>query len=173
MPIKGLSYLKTTWAFQERPVASAKLNTWDDRIEGALELALYLLNQVWGGRDGVLRGATTGDLAVQPTAPASLAVTVLPGYAFIGRMPFKLAAETAAPPVAVPAAHPRIDLVQARLATWDVGLVTGTEAASPTTPDPDADCIALAELHLRPGMSHIAATDDGTNGVIVDARPFL
>ena len=39
MAVKGQGYTKTTWAFAERPVASGKLNSWDDRIEAALEVA--------------------------------------------------------------------------------------------------------------------------------------
>ena len=45
MAIKGLSYGKTIWAFEERPVSSAKLNQWDDRIEGALEAIFLLLTE--------------------------------------------------------------------------------------------------------------------------------
>ena len=54
MAIKGLLYPKTTWDFEERPVKSAKLNAWDDRIEAALELCSLLLANAWGGGDGVV-----------------------------------------------------------------------------------------------------------------------
>ena len=64
MAIRGKSFIKTSWAFQERPVASAKLNTWDDRIEAALELLMNLVSLAWGGGDGVLRNAP-------PAIPAS------------------------------------------------------------------------------------------------------
>jgi hypothetical protein len=173
MAIKGLGYIKTTWAFQERPVPSAKLNAWDDRIEDALELIHFLLNQAFGGDDGIVAGATADDLRVVALAAPALAVEVRPGYAFISGSPYKLATATPTPEVAVPAAQPRIDLVQARLKTWDVSIKPGTEAASPKAPAPDADCIALAELHLRPGMTVIKDTDDGINGFIVDTRPLL
>lgn len=69
MAIKGSSYTKTTWTFEERPVSSSKLNLWDDRIETALELAFWLLNLAWGGGSGVLRGATSGDLKVEAKTP--------------------------------------------------------------------------------------------------------
>jgi len=49
----------------------------------------------------------------------------------------------------------------------------GQMAASPVAPEPDADCIALAELHLRVGMTVIKDADDGTNGYISDVRQFL
>jgi hypothetical protein len=173
MAIKGNAYLKTTWAYQERPVGSTKLNTWDDRIEGALELVHFLLSQAWGGGDGVVRHAATDDLRVAATSPEGLSVEVKAGYAFISNLPFKLAETTETAEVTVPSANPRIDLVQARLASWDVSIVTGVESATPATPSPDADCIALAALYLRPGMTVIADADDLTNGYIIDARAFL
>jgi len=173
MAIKGLGYTKTTWAFQERPVASSKLNAWDDRIEAALELVHTLLSLAWGGGDGVIRGATTDDLKVAGLTVPGLSVEVKPGYAFIGKCPYRLGAATQTIDVVPPATHPRIDLVQARLGGWDVTVKAGVEAASPTAPNPDADCLRLATLYLRPGMACIKNTDDGANGYIVDARQFL
>lgn len=173
MAIKGPSYLKTTWAFQERPVSSAKLNTWDDRIEAALELAYFLLSHAWGGGNGVIRGATSHDLAVAALDVPGLAVRVRPGYAFIGHCPFRLAAEAQTVDVTPPLSNLRIDLVQARLATWDITIVTGTEGASPNPPNPQSDCLALARLYLRPGMTCIKNADDSANGYITDARTFL
>ena len=173
MAIKGNAYLKTTWAYQERPVSSTKLNTWDDRIEGALELVHFLLSHAWGGGDGVLRNAAADDLHVVATSPEGLSVEVKPGYAFIANLPYKLAETTETAEVTAPTSNPRIDLVQARLASWDVSIVTGTESASPSTPGPDPGCIALAALYLRPGMTVIADVDDSANGYIIDARAFL
>jgi hypothetical protein len=173
MVIKGLAYTKTPWAFAERPVASAKLNTWDDRIEAALELAFRLLGQAWGGCDGVVRGAGSDDLAVQSTPTPSLSVEVQPGYALIGGLPFKIAVPTETVDVAAPITNPRIDLVQASLETWNVLVKPGVEAATPSAPAADADCIALAELYLRPGMASIKNADDGTHGYITDVRAFV
>ena len=173
MAIKGNGYAKTTWAFQERPVASAKLNTWDDRIEAAVELTHFLLSQAWGGGDGVVRGAALNDLNVIATSPVGLSVLVDPGYAFISNFAYRLAVQTESANVTIPVTNPRIDLVQARLDTWDLSIVEGTEAASPVAPSPDADTVVLAELFLRPGMSSIKDTDDATNGYITDARPFV
>lgn len=173
MAIKGLSYTKTSWAFEERPVASSKLNTWDDRIEAAFELIHFLLAHAWGGGNGVIRGAAANDLKVVATSPASLSVRVNPGYAFIGKFPFKLGAIAQTADATLPSANPRIDLVVARLATWDVAIKIGTEAASPTPPAPDADTIPLAQLYLRPGMTAILNTDDTVNGFILDARVYL
>lgn len=173
MAIKGKGYTKTTWAFQERPVASAKLNTWDDRIEGALELVHRLLSLAWGGGDGVVRGATADDLKIVARAPEGMSATVRPGMAFISGFPYDLADELETATVAAPSSDPRIDLVQARLDNWDVSIKTGTEAASPTAPQADADAIPLAELFLRPGMTSIKDADDALNGYIIDARKFL
>jgi hypothetical protein len=173
MAIKGLSYTKTSWAFEERPVASSKLNLWDDRIESALELTEFLLLQVWGGNSGVLRRPAVDDLAVKALSPAGLSVQVRAGYAMINSYPYKLAAATQTVPLAAPVTNPRKDIVQARLANWDVSVKTGTEAASPTTPAADTDCIALAEVYCRVGMTSVKDTSDGVNGYIIDVRKFL
>ena len=173
MAVKGPAYVKTTWAFEERPVASSKLNTWDDRIESALELVFFLLTQAWGGGSGVLRGATTYNLATHALDPPGMSVEVQAGYAFINGFPFKLAEPIETVDVAAPTTHDRIDLVQAGLETWTVSIKTGIEAETPTERTPDEDCIALAHLYLRPGMSTIKNSDDGTNGYIIDARAFV
>jgi len=173
MAVKGLAYTKTSWAFEERPVASSKLNTWDDRIEGALELAYFLINQAWGGGDGIARRGAGEDLAVTATSPLGLSVEVQPGYGLISAAPFKLAEATMTVDVTPPATYDRIDLVQASLETWSVNIKPGAEAASPSAPDPDADCLALAHLYLRPSMTSIKNADDTINGYIIDVRAFL
>ncbi len=173
MAIKGLSYSKTNWSFEERPVASSKLNLWDDRIEGAIELLSFLLLQQWGGQSGVLRRFPADDLAVKATSPVSLIVEIRAGYAFINNYAYRLSATTQSATIAAPVTNPRRDLVQARLATWDVSVKTGTPAASPSLPAADTDCIALAEIYCKPGMTSIKDTNDGTNGYIIDARKFL
>ncbi|HOT50142.1 MAG TPA: hypothetical protein P5318_06445 [Candidatus Hydrogenedentes bacterium] len=173
MAIRGSSYTKTTWTFQERPVSSSKLNLWDDRIEAALELAFWLLNLAWGGGDGVLRGATPDDLKVEAKSPAGMTVTVKHGYAFISKMPFRLSAAMDTPVFLPPAVYPRMDLVQARLDTWGVSVKSGVEAASPSPPATDADCLALAQVYLRPGMTCIKNADDSVNGYLTDVRAFL
>lgn len=173
MAIKGNAYTKTTWAFEERPVASSKLNLWDDRIESGLELLHFFLAHAWSGVDGVLRGVTADDLAVKATTPASLSVDAQPGYGLIGNFPYHLIAATATGDVVAPTTDNRIDLVQARLATWDISVKIGTENPSPTAPPPDSDAIPLAELFLRVGMTSVKDTDDSTNGYIIDVRDFL
>ena len=119
------------------------------------------------------RGATTNDLKVAATSPPGMSVQVKAGYAFISNEPFKLAQAIETAAVAAPTGNPRIDLVQARLDTWDVAIKTGTEAASPSPPDPDADCLALGRLYLRVGMTCIKDADDASNGYIIDAREFV
>lgn len=173
MAIKGRSYLKTSWSFEERPVASSKLNTWDDRVESALELAYFLLSQAWGGGDGVIRKSSADDLKVTAKAAPGLSVEVAPGYAFISGFPYQLGAVTETIEIAAPTTNPRIDLVQAWLDNWDVSVVSGVESVTPDAPTPDADAIALGELYLRPGMTVIKDTDDSTNGYIIDARQFV
>lgn len=173
MAIRGPAYLKTTWSFEERPVASAKLNLWDDRIEAALELAFHLLSHAWGGGNGVVRGFTADNLKVTATPSPGLTVHVRPGAAFISKFPFRLTQTTESAEILPPAAQHRIDLVQANLDTWSISVKRGNEAASPSPPNADAHCLALAHLHLRPGMSVIKNTDDGVNGYITDARVYV
>ena len=173
MAIKGPTYPKTTWQFQERPVASAKLNNWDDRIEAALELICLLLSASFGGQDGVLRTSAANGLQVTALDTPGLSVEVQPGDAFINGYPYRLISPLGSASVATPVSFARRDLVQARLLDWSIALKTGIEAGSPVAPEPDTDCIPLAELHLRPGMTSIQNTDDATNGYIIDARSFL
>lgn len=173
MAIKGLGYTKTTWTFEERPVPSSKLNTWDNRIELALELVYFLLSHAWGGGDGVIRNATDDDLKVVANTTPNLAVKVRPGYAFIAKFPYKLQTEAVTGDFTPPAALPRIDLIQARLESWGVSVKPGTESSNPVSPAADTDCLPLAQLVLRPGMTVIKNTDDGVNGYIVDVRVFV
>ena len=173
MAVKGQGYAKTTWAFEERPVASSKLNSWDDRIESSLELIFELLTLAWGGGDGVLRGAAVDDLSVFATVAESMSVEVRPGLAFISKFPYRLVSATQTVDVVAPVSDPRIELVQARLSTWDVSIKEGTESATPVAPSPDSDALALGELFLRVGMTSIKDVDDSTNGYITDVRVFL
>ena len=172
MALKGHAYVRTPWAYQERPVASAKLNLWDDRIAAALEMAYVLINMTGGGADGVVAGLTAGDLEVTPAQPTGLTVVVQPGWAFISRMPYRLDEPFETAPVTPPVSQPRMDLVQARLADWDVTIKSGTESDTPSAPAADADCMPLAHVYLRPGMTSIRATDDAINGYLIDVRPL-
>jgi len=172
MAIKGLAYPKTTWAFEERPVASSKLNTWDDRIEAGLELAFDLVRETLGGRDGVVRTGG-GALRAQAAAAPGLSVEVQPGAAFIGGFPYRQETPVQTVDVTPPVSEDRLDLVQACLDDWTVTVKTGAEGTPPVEPAADTDCLALAALYLRPGMTTIKNTDDGSEGYIIDVRKFL
>jgi len=169
----GNAYPKTTWAHGEQPVASAKLNTWDNRIEAALALAYFLLYHAWGGENGVVPGAAADDLLVRETDPPSMSVEVAAGYAMIDGEPFHLAAPTLAGPIAAPASEPRVDIVQARLPDWSITVKAGTEDAAPIAPQADGDAIVLAEVFVRVGATNIRDTDDSTNGYLTDVRHTL
>lgn len=172
MGMKGLGYLKTEWSFQERPVSSLKLNTWDDRIEDAVALVFQYLNWGLGNTSGVLR-VNGSELRVQATATPGMSVQVLAGSALINGFPYRLTATTETASVLKPLSQSRIDLVQASLTSWTVSIKRGTESPLPLMPATDTDCVALAKLVLRPTMSVVQDTDDGTNGHIVDLRAFL
>ena len=96
----------------------------------------------------------------------------LAGVCFI-TVPFRLEAPASQGGIAAPAAYPRIELVQARLDTWDVTIKPGAESASPSPLSPVTSCFALAELYLRPGMTGVLDADDGVNGYIRDVRTYV
>ena len=173
MAIKGNGYIKTAWAFEERPVTASKLNNWDDQIEAGAELGFFLLSHGAGGGDGVVRDASTDDLKVTAASPVGMYVNVEPGYALIGNYPYKQVVQTATAAMVAPVTNPRIDLVQANLVDWVVSVKTGTESATPSAPSADADSIALGELYLRTAMTSIKDVDDSVNGYITDVREFV
>ncbi|HOE66953.1 MAG TPA: hypothetical protein PLO62_10550 [Candidatus Hydrogenedentes bacterium] len=173
MGLRGKGYLKTTWTYQERPVGSSKLNAWDDRIESALALVHFLLNMRWGGGDGVVAGATADDLKVVATSPEGLSVLVMPGYAYISGSPYALSEALQTIDVTPPVTNPRVDVVQARVDTWDVSVKTGTESPNPTGAPADANCLALANVYVKPGMTCVRDVSDGVNGYIIDVRAML
>ena len=169
----GNAYPKTTWAHGEQPVASAKLNTWDNRIEAALSLAFLLLHQTWDGVNGVVPVPGLDDLLVGETDPPGMSVAVAPGYALIDGEPFHLAAPVTVGPIAAPSGEPRVDIVQARLTDWAITVKPGQEAASPTAPQADSDAIVLAEVFVRVGATSILDADDSVNGYVTDVRHTL
>lgn len=172
MAIKGLGYVKTAWSFEERPVASSKLNTWDDRIESAVELIFRYIQGGFGNASGVLR-IGGGELKVQAATTPKMSVQVAAGDALINGYPFRLLVLTDTAEVSKPVTHNRIDLVQVSLTGWAVTVKSGTEAVTPVAPVADSDCVVLGKLYLRPAMTVIKNTDDGTNGYILDVRSFV
>ncbi len=169
----GRTYIKTDFIYGERPLASAKLNQWDDRIESAMETLSHFLAHTGCRQDGIVRTNTSNSLQVTPTSPQSLSVEVQEGSALIKGLPFVLAQVVSTATVTPPATYDRIDLVQAELTDWSISIKTGSESSSPTPPSPDSRCLALAQLYLRPGMTSIKASDDLGNGYIIDIRSFL
>ena len=172
MSEKGKAYIPTRWDYGERPVTAAKLNAWDDYVADALELAYRLINEAFGGGDGVLQNALEA-LQVVALTPPGLSVKVSAGYAFISGMPFALKEAVELLPIVAPTTNPRTDLVQARLSDWSFVVKEGEEAASPIPPEADEDCLPLALLHLRTGMASVKNSDDGVNGYIEDVRVLL
>jgi hypothetical protein len=86
------------------------------------------------------------------------------------RRPYKLAKATTTD-ITPPVTHPRIDLVQARLDTWDVSSVKGTRRR-PVAPEAEANCLALAHLYCGPHVD-CSRSRRWVNGYIVDARTFI
>ena len=71
--------------------------------------------------------------------------------------------------ISAPTGDPRIDIVQ--ISRYDVvSIKTGSESGSPSAPAVDANCMKLAEIYCRVGMTSVKDTDDSTNGYITDSR---
>lgn len=159
--------------------ASAHAQWLRDAAE-AVESMKWLLYQLTGGRDGVV-GLPAVDgadsLNVVATSPVSMSVTVSAGAALLQDASGKIGVYTqegawTSSSVTAPSTNDRIDLVQLNLAELSVEIKTGTEAASPTVPVADTECLALAEIYLRSTSTSIKDTDDSTNGYITDKRTF-
>ena len=142
-------------------------------LNRAVKTMEWFLAQCWGGGDGVLRYGAAPDDGLKVVPGGGLTVTVQLGAAFVNALMFRLAAAYTTPLFTAPVAHPRIDLVQAHAATGTITRKQGTEAASPAAPAADTDCLVLARVYCRVGMTVINATDSGTNGYITDQRTFV
>lgn len=119
--------------------------------------------------DGIL-GEVDGALQVAPSGEANpLTVTVNPGEAAVVMQPVEVATPEVSAQIVPPTAQPRIDLVEIGT-DGTVHVRRGDEAASPAPPAVNRAFLPLAYLHLRPDMTAIAGTDDGTNGYIEDIR---
>lgn len=161
------------------PIQSGNRNAQDhvDWLQAVLD-EIRLLQQFivehYAGVEGVAVDADADSLLVAATDPVSMTVVVAPGLAIIAGLPYRLA-EEAELTVTAPVTNPRIDLVQAvqSEAGRTVSIVTGTEAASPSAPSPSENCIALAQIYCRPGMTSVKDADDSTNGYITDVRSTL
>lgn len=118
--------------------------------------------------DGVL-GDVDGDLSVIPNDSTPLTVSVNPGTAAVVMREVTVESVSVTEVIPAPSSEPRIDVVE--LGTdGTVNVRRGVESANPEHPPVDRASVALAYLHLRPGMTDIVASDDGANGYIMDAR---
>lgn len=133
----------------------------------------WFLSMAWGGGDGVIRYGADPNDGLKPVPGGGLRVTVQPGGAFVNGLVFRLTSAYTSPEFAAPAPYPRIDLIQADAGAEVLTVKQGVVAQSPIAPEPDADCLVLAHVYCRPGMTSIGAADNGSNGYITDRRVFL
>ncbi len=136
-----------------------------------LEHLEFALSTRFGGYDGVPQWGNDGApdaLKVIPGSPVSMRVRVNAGVAIVNNEVFRLPVTWTSGVIAAPAAHGRIDLVQAKLGAggqYDLPAIkTGAESGSPSAPSPDADAIALGAITLAPAQASITA------GNITDLR---
>ena len=130
----------------------------------ALEAMLHAVGK--GGHDGVVRYGTTGtpdELAVEPTSPATMAVLVKAGLAFVNGQVFRLLEEATTGLITAPVSQDRIDLVQAvpgvQSAIDAVSVKTGVEAGSPSVPTVDSGALALGSIYLETTTTTITASE--------------
>ena len=136
-----------------------------------LEKTALVLSYVWGGSDGVLRGALDSLEVVAQAAP-DMTVRIKSGIGFASNMWILLEAVENSVTMVAPVSDPRIDIIQ--ISKYDVVSVkTGSEAGSPSAPAVDADNTISCEIYHRVGTVHIDDVDDSSNSYITDKRVFL
>lgn len=142
-------------------------------LNGVVKALEWFMSMAWGGGNGVIRYGAAPDDGLKVVSVGDLTVAIQPGAGFVNNLMFRTAAVVTTATVAAPATHPRFDLVQACAASGVISVKQGVEAESPVAPVADADCLVLAHIYCRPGMTIIQDTDDGINGYIIDQRVFI
>jgi len=139
-----------------------------------LEDVENLMAKVIGGMDGIPRYGGDGapnELAVVPTDPVSMVVTVTAGAALIDNEAARLLVDTDTAALVAPVANDRIDLVQLVLGVegeYDsVNVKTGVEDPAPEAPVVDDGALALATILLTTATTEIEEED------ITDVRQRL
>jgi hypothetical protein len=133
----------------------------------------WFVSVAWGGGNGVIRYGAAPDDGLKVVPGGGIRVQVQPGAAFLSNLLFRLSAAFMTPNFIMPAQYARIDLVQANAATGLITVKQGADAQAPVAPVADTDCLALARVYCRAGMTSIDVTDIGTNGYIIDQRSFV
>lgn len=70
------------------------------------------------------------------------------------------------PTITAPSANPRIDLVVYETSSSEIKVRTGTEAASPSRPNPTTNDIVLCSVYNTVGETSLKERTDGVNGYI-------
>lgn len=171
------SHGSSLFSYGEVPVASNKLNLWNGNIEASLNWLVQSVAILMGGRidDFVLDEEGGQELKARASNPPGLSIRIQPGRALVAQYFSGLDGEQLVPPsgsFAAPVSHPRRDLIYLDR-YGKAGLVQGPESDSPMIPDLPGLTVALAVVHLRPGMTCILDEDDGVNGYLIDRRPRL
>jgi hypothetical protein len=142
------------------------LNSFAKKLEWFISIA-------WGGGNGVIRYGATPDDGLKVVPGGGLKVSVQSGACFVNNLMFRLASAFTSADFSVPAQFPRVDLIEANAATGVISIKQGTETEAPVAPAVDADCLLLVHVYCRAGMVSIDASDNGTNGYIIDHRVFI
>lgn len=164
------------FVFQETPVTSSKLNVWNGNIDAVIKLLQNVISIITSqSHDAVLIVGDNAPLQVTAASPEDLTVQINTGWAVIQTALTGIDQTVSLPfggTFTAPVSNPRIDLIILRN-SGELDVVTGTEAASPTTPGTPNESISLASVYFRVGSTKIFDTDQSTDAYITDARPIL
>jgi hypothetical protein len=164
------------FVFQEKPVASLKLNRWNGNIAAGFDLvhrvlALMLAQQ----QPAILTDGSQQALQVVSTEPASMQVAIQPGWAVFDDTLVGLEAQPMVPlgvEFNPPTSQDRIDLI-CITQYGEINSITGNEAPLPEAPATPEGSLALARVYQRPGATQILADDNSNDSYIIDQRPRL
>lgn len=137
-----------------------------------LDFMAYVLAQMAGGGEGVIRTSSGTNLKVVAQGTPGMTVIYSAGAAFVSGEPVALLANENSATFVAPVGNPRKDIVQ--ISQYGViSVKTGTPAGSPAAPTVDTGCLKLCEIYLRTAGTSIKDTDDATNNYITDSRVFI
>lgn len=143
-----------------------------NEIHEALAIIYGVMFQAAGGSDGVIENDNEDSLLVVAQSTPDMTVKFKAGVGFVSGKPIYDSADTDSSTLTAPTGDPRIDTVQEDH-YGTITILTGSEAGSPSAPDPESNNIKRAVIYHRVGSIHIDNDDDSSNSYITDARVML
>lgn len=164
----------TLFAYQEKPLASAKLNQWNGNLAAGFTLLHAVLRTLaTPNQTAILTGGAPSALRVEAQDPPNRTVRLLPGWALLPHGFAGLDQALDLPPagnLTPPVQNPRIDRIVLQ-ASGEPLVLTGEEAVAPTAPAIPDGAIALAAIEWPTGATAIVDEAQPGQAVIHDQRP--